>query len=782
MAICPTCRKHFPDSESTCPHDGSTLLPDATVKSLDLDLEAGQMVGEYAIEAKLGEGTFGTVYRARHPVIGKGAAIKILKRELCSSPQMVSRFVEEARAVNRIEHPGIIDIFAFGTLDDGRHYFVMELLKGMELSEYLRLNAPVPPATALPILQRVARALEAAHQAGIVHRDLKPDNLFMMDDGDGGFIPKLLDFGIAKLLDDSARGHKTRTGTPMGTPIYMSPEQCRGTGVSHRTDIYSFGVLVHETLTGKQPFSGESTAELMMQHLAAEPPRMSEVYISLPPQLDEPVLRMLAKQPEERPETISRAMAELLEAARSAGVEVALPPALAATAGAQPTAPAAGLAQPGPTEWGDANVATCWPEPGSEPLPAHSSAAAPGSAGSGATSPGARAQVSPAAAAPGLAGAPAATAPPIPATVARGPAYQAGAGAAQTTPSAAEPPAGPRGGASAGPPSKTPLLVIAVLLALVVGGGGVLALLTLGDSAETASAEAAATAVSSATSGSGTPAAAPPASASAATPASASASAKPPDDGLRLTCKAPVKGAVVTASSVLEGELETIQQGKLTYKESERARLSVLAAGDRLVTKAEVELLDSSKTMTQGSAPPQIDRSPLIGRRFIVESTGAELLVSDPSGGNLSEADEEEVIDAVMSWFERDELSKLLSSRSFKQGDRVTLDDGFVEDLFGYDDELKSIDKKDLIFRALAANSVEPRASFDLELGFTMEAEGGIVAVELSGHTVLQVDTCWPLSIHLEGPMKPTMMEGIKQDGAHKMTITQSYIYEIPKQ
>ncbi len=278
-------------------------------------LEPGTTVGEYRVEQKLGEGGFGSVYRAVHPLIGKAAAVKVLNRQWSANPAMVQRFVSEARAVNQIRHRNIIDIFSFGQLDDGRQYYVMELLEGHSLEEYLDTRGPLPPEVAIPILRQVARALDAAHGAGIAHRDLKPDNVFLVIDEEGGIFPKLLDFGIAKLLTDSSAEHKTRTGTPMGTPHYMSPEQCRGKDVDHRTDIYSFGVMAHRVLTGQLPFDGDDVLSILVKHTTAAPPPMSTARPELPAALDAPVLRMLEKEPAARPATLLEAMDELSRAA-----------------------------------------------------------------------------------------------------------------------------------------------------------------------------------------------------------------------------------------------------------------------------------------------------------------------------------------------------------------------------------------------------------------------------------------------------------------------------------
>jgi serine/threonine-protein kinase len=322
MATCPACRVHYPDDVAHCTSDGERLLPDEAFRAADVDLAPGTLVGEFRIESRIGQGAFGTVYKAVHPVIGKAAAVKVLSRQWSSNPQMVSRFIAEARAVNQIRHKNIIDIFAFGSLPDGRQYYVMELLDGMPFDRFLRERGRVPPETGLPILRQVARALDAAHAQGIVHRDLKPENVYLVFDEDGGVFPKLLDFGIAKLLGEETTAHQTRPGTPLGTPSYMSPEQCRGKAVDHRTDVYSLGVMAHEVLAGRQPFDGDSVMEVLVKHMSAAPPPMTAHSAALPRELDEPVLRMLEKEPDQRPSSAGEAIDALIAAAREAGIAV----------------------------------------------------------------------------------------------------------------------------------------------------------------------------------------------------------------------------------------------------------------------------------------------------------------------------------------------------------------------------------------------------------------------------------------------------------------------------
>jgi eukaryotic-like serine/threonine-protein kinase len=315
MATCPKCMTHHPDGTARCPTDGSALVSDSVYEGADKDLSPGQMVGEYQIEGKLGEGGFGAVFRAVHPLIGKAAAIKVLNRQFSSDPQMISRFIAEARAVNQIRHRNIIDIFAFGRLEDGRQYYVMELLDGVTLDSYLKSKGRLGVQEAVGILKQVARALDAAHAHGIAHRDLKPENIFLSFDDDGAPYPKLLDFGIAKLMEEGGAAHKTRTGVPIGTPHYMSPEQCRGVNVDHRTDVYSFGALAFELVTGKVPFGGNTLMDVLLKQTTQPAPAPTSVCPDLPASIDAPILAMLEKEPEKRPQSVGAAIDKLAVAA-----------------------------------------------------------------------------------------------------------------------------------------------------------------------------------------------------------------------------------------------------------------------------------------------------------------------------------------------------------------------------------------------------------------------------------------------------------------------------------
>jgi serine/threonine-protein kinase len=296
-------------------------VPDDLFVAPEEELAAGTMVGEYRIQRKLGSGTFGDVYAGEHPLIGKRVAVKILNQRFASDPVMISRFIAEARAVNKIRQRNIIDIFSFGVLPGlERHYFVMELLDGLTLGELLDKQRRLPMSTVLPIVRGIAEALDAVHEAGITHRDLKPDNVFLATERDGSYFPKLLDFGIAKLIGDEV-AHKTGPGMVLGTPRYMSPEQARGRVADHHADIYALGVMIHEMLAGEAPFTGQSSVDVLLKHTAEPPPRLSEMCPDLPAELDAPVLHMLEKRPADRPRTAGGAVQALAERAQRLGLD-----------------------------------------------------------------------------------------------------------------------------------------------------------------------------------------------------------------------------------------------------------------------------------------------------------------------------------------------------------------------------------------------------------------------------------------------------------------------------
>jgi serine/threonine-protein kinase len=280
----------------------------------------GEMAGEYRIVRKLGTGGFGTVYEAEHPVLKRKAAVKVLHVNRSVDANAVTRFVAEAQSANQIRHRHIVDIFSFGVLKGGRHFYVMDLLDGAPLDRYLKENKKLAPEVMLPVLRPIADALDALHGAGIVHRDVKPANIFLAWESSDEVVPKLLDFGLVKLLQDSPI--HTASGVPMGTPYYMSPEQCRGEKIDARADVYAFGVICYELLTGSPPFIGDSASAVLVAHVVATPSPPSERAPELTAELDAPVLAMLAKDPAARPASVGEAFRALEQAAVRAGFDV----------------------------------------------------------------------------------------------------------------------------------------------------------------------------------------------------------------------------------------------------------------------------------------------------------------------------------------------------------------------------------------------------------------------------------------------------------------------------
>jgi len=268
--------------------------------SRDADLPPGTVLNEYSVDTKIGQGGMGAVFSAVHPKIGKRAAIKVLRHDLCQDPIVVERFLNEARVVNEIGHPNIVDVFAFGQLPDGRSYLVMEWLKGETLKDRLA-RGPLDPVEACVILRALARALEAAHDKGIIHRDLKPDNVYLVEERDDVPRVKLLDFGIAKLVRADQAVSRTATGAMIGTPQYVAPEQAKGHHMDTRVDIYSLGCVAFEMLSGRPPFEADNPMEMVAKHLMEEPVHVATFVPDVPAELDELVFAMLAKDREQRP-------------------------------------------------------------------------------------------------------------------------------------------------------------------------------------------------------------------------------------------------------------------------------------------------------------------------------------------------------------------------------------------------------------------------------------------------------------------------------------------------
>ncbi len=298
-------------------HDEQTLLP-------------GTDVGGYIVEGILGKGGMGVVYAATHAVIGKKAAIKVLRAEVSSSPTTVQRFIQEARAVNQIGHPNIIDIFDYGMLSDGRAYHLMDLLEGESLRKRLRRGF-LHPSEAANVIEGIASALIAAHDKGFVHRDLKPENVYLLAKDEGWPDIKLLDFGLAKLMPEmGTAAFITKAGVMIGTPEYMSPEQARGLPIDYRTDVYALGVLMFEILSGERPFPRLEAFAMLQCHAEEPPPSIASLVSDLPDEMIQLVDTMLSKEPAARPSlaavraVIRRLRSMKLPTRSVAGIEMAV--------------------------------------------------------------------------------------------------------------------------------------------------------------------------------------------------------------------------------------------------------------------------------------------------------------------------------------------------------------------------------------------------------------------------------------------------------------------------
>ena len=269
--------------------------------------------GKYKLVRLLGKGGMGEVYEAQHSIIGRRFAVKFLHPHLASNSELVARFQREAQAAGSLENENIAAVVDAGTGDDGAPYLVMEYLDGEDLAHLLVRDGPLPVPRAAHILIQACRGLAAAHSRGIVHRDLKPENLFICQRNDGSDLVKVLDFGIAKLHTGRAGAGLTQSGTTMGTPYYMSPEQARGAkDVDHHTDIYALGVILYEILSGTKPHPGDSYHEIIYHVLTYEPAPLDSARPSLPPGLSVVVGKAMAREAGDRHVSVTLLMEALI--------------------------------------------------------------------------------------------------------------------------------------------------------------------------------------------------------------------------------------------------------------------------------------------------------------------------------------------------------------------------------------------------------------------------------------------------------------------------------------
>ncbi len=328
MLQCPKCGRRFESGVTACPEDGAALVADPTVPAAAPVNPEDPLIGrvlddKYRLDARLGEGGMGTVYRATHLLIERPVAVKVLNPRLVTDEAAKERFRREARAAGRLQHTNAVAVTDFGETRDGQVYIVMELLEGVPLRDLLAQEAPLEPARAVSVMLQVAAAVAAAHEAGIIHRDLKPGNIFVVRRQHAPYIVKVLDFGIAKLAPGDGDHVNTLTGTGVmiGTPRYMSPEQCDGAGLTPAADVYSLGVILYEMLTGQTPFTGASPLALALKHSSEQPRPLRELVPGVPVELEEVVLHALEKAPDERPGDAGEFRRELFEAAERIGLE-----------------------------------------------------------------------------------------------------------------------------------------------------------------------------------------------------------------------------------------------------------------------------------------------------------------------------------------------------------------------------------------------------------------------------------------------------------------------------
>jgi serine/threonine protein kinase/tetratricopeptide (TPR) repeat protein len=308
---CASCGKEFTGGETTCSECGTALTP------IHREGLSGTVDGKYVIMCALGDGGWGTVYKAEHILLKRPVAIKTLRRHMVESGTALKRFKQEALAGRQLDHPHILNVLDFGITEDGIPYIVMDYLEGKSLADALEAGGFMEPRRALRIFAQVASALAHAHRNGVVHRDLKPANIMLVEyDGMPDYV-KIVDFGIAKIIrsDSDETSQLTETGQLFGSPLYMSPEQCTGKTIDGRSDIYSFGCVMYRTLTGQPPFRVNDLPDCIYKHVNETPASFDSVcpQAQIPKEVEAIVFKCLEKNPNDRFQT----MTEVEEAVRT---------------------------------------------------------------------------------------------------------------------------------------------------------------------------------------------------------------------------------------------------------------------------------------------------------------------------------------------------------------------------------------------------------------------------------------------------------------------------------
>lgn len=303
MRLCPKCNAQYSSDQAICPIDATTLVDSSGKTAQVADPMIGRMIADkYRVEKLLGRGGMGAVYEGQHLLLDRRVAIKVLQQNMANDEQAASRFIREAKASARIEHPNAVTIYDFGVLQEGSAYLVMEFIKGRSLRQVLIDRVPVRPDQIIDWMIQVCNVVEVAHTQGIIHRDLKPENVMLKESADGSLMVKVVDFGLAKITSDStekASVNLTKPGEVLGTPHYMAPEYYEGEIIDKRADVYAIGIMIYEMFCGDTPFTG-TVQSIIGGHLFKDPLPIIKSNPSIPPVLDAVVQKALKKKRDER--------------------------------------------------------------------------------------------------------------------------------------------------------------------------------------------------------------------------------------------------------------------------------------------------------------------------------------------------------------------------------------------------------------------------------------------------------------------------------------------------
>jgi serine/threonine-protein kinase len=307
--VCLECNRQFTGIVAACPHDGTLLI-----NVIQDPLLGTTLAGNYEIQEVIGHGGMGVVYKARHALMDRIVAIKMLQAQLISDSMSVKRFQQESKSASRISHPNVITVYDFGISPNGQPFIVMDYLQGISLADLIKNEGQIGVERSIKILAQACDALDHAHKMGVIHRDVKPTNFVLINYDEEKDFVKVVDFGVAKLMNSGPEGQRlTQAGEVCGSPVYMSPEQCTGGELDQRSDIYSMGIVVYETLTGKLPILGKTMVDTMSKHISEMPPSFAlarpDLYI--PERLEQVVFKALAKDPNDRHQTMDELRIDL---------------------------------------------------------------------------------------------------------------------------------------------------------------------------------------------------------------------------------------------------------------------------------------------------------------------------------------------------------------------------------------------------------------------------------------------------------------------------------------